>query len=346
MPSICQDATFKAFCTLIDQAQLTQTWALVLYNQAYPDPRELLCDRSFSSTIAHTEPGLHINYAEIRTDARLIGQSPDQRLRIAKICNDLENAHRSYIQARACVEGYVLYDKMIDRFYRKVTDEHFQAFIAAGNNGKTPMVWPRYEVVKETNRIKLNNWAVQLREYTSNMHQIKNSPTIKQFLAQLDVARRDRLASSRYATNTLPAVSRPALTLEERKVAIARRNRIAEKARRRANESHRIENKSNYHQIGEQGRHANSARTVAAITRMQKDFIAKQTEVKIQDLQPYRKQLESEGMKAPLVELALEEAKAALEADHAVDLSTHVEFEEGFRNVAGTGYEFEDQDPD
>lgn len=345
MPSICQDAIFKAFCTLIDRAQPTQTWALVLYNQAYPDPRELLCDHGFSSTIANTEPGLHINYAEIHIDAHLIGRSPDQRLRIAKICNDLDNAHRSYIQARACVEGYVLYDKMIDRFYRKVADEHFQAFVASGNNGKTQMVWPRYEVLKETNRIKLNNWARQLKECTSKMHQIKNSTTTKQFLAQLGVARRDRLASSRNA-DTFPAVSRPALTLEERKIAIARRNRVTEKARRRANESHRIENKSNHHQIGEPGSHANSARTIAAITRMQKDFIAKQTKVKIQDLQQYRKQLESEGVKAPLVELALEEAKAALEADHAIDLSTHVEFEEGFSNVAGTGYEFEDQDED
>lgn len=344
MLSICQDAVFKAFCTLISQTKSIHTWELVLYSQAYPNPQELLCDQNFHIAIAQTEPGIQIDYQRLHDDGLQISSTPDQRLRIAKLCNNLDNARRHYEQARTYVEGYTLYDKMIDRFYRKVVDHAFQRFVVSNNHGHAQAIWPKYETIKQANRVKLDNWLKELQICTVIVHDIKSSATTKHFLRQLDSVRQARKLQSMDVPAIPALTSKPALTLAERKRAIERRNRMTQRARQRANEGLRLQNKHNIHQIGEQGRYPNPDMAIATISRMQKAFKNKQTEVSPSDLYWYKGLLEESGMKAPLVELALEEAKAALEADLRVDMSEKLVLAKGFSNIAGIGQEVVEED--
>lgn len=132
--SLLDDRIFQAFHEAIGDDQSDGAWHFITAYQDYPDPSILLRAEFLAEDIARAESGKQIDYAKIRrslatAEADLSGSNEDKR-KMFEMCNKLVESHVSYVRATAKVLGYELYDKLIDRFYRKVKDDRFDHFIA------------------------------------------------------------------------------------------------------------------------------------------------------------------------------------------------------------------------
>lgn len=286
--SLLDDRIFQAFHEAIGDDQSDGAWHFIAAYQDYPDPSILLRAEFLAEDIARAESGKQIDYAKIRlglatAEADLSGSNEDKR-KMFEMCNKLVESHVSYVRATANVLGYELYDKVIDRFYRKVKDDRFDHFIANIIHANFLRSWPSYGKLKQSSVNNIRTWRQYQASASYTIEQLKLSVELKIFLAKVKTAverhedRQRKLAHKvdipGQRHHSFPQAQTLGLARAQRRASTEKRNKIIEQNRVAKNLRLKSMNLQNIHQLGDQTRIPLPDYVIRALTDSQNKYQA------------------------------------------------------------------------